>query len=280
MFKTPRSFSYSSASLFKQCPRRWKHKYIDKLPDPTGEAALVGTFAHDVLEQLCEEEPALRTEAKANEIARKNWAEFAENKDFKKLELDEKSQRAFRWKTWEAIQGLWRLEDPAKVAVEATEQKLSTSLSGVPFFGIVDRLDRNNDGLTVVDYKTGKVRKDNIDQVLLYSAAVTSQTGEQPSKARLFYLGNQEKGPLKITPQIIETDVSEDLIDKVVEDLSDTWNKLNDNLNREKFDPMPTPLCGWCSFIKECTDGTEFIKKRASSGKLRSDAPARSALGL
>jgi putative RecB family exonuclease len=275
MFKTPRSFSYSSASLFKQCPRRWKHKYIDKLPDPTGEAALVGTFAHDVLEQLCEQEPALRTEAKAKEIAGKNWTKFAENTDFKKLELDEESQRAFRWKTWEAIQGLWHLEDPTKVAVEATEQKLSTSLSGVPFFGIVDRLDRNKDGLTVVDYKTGKVRNDNIDQVLLYSAAVTSQTGEQPSKARLFYLGNKE-----ITPQIIETDVSEDLIDKVVEDLSDTWKKLNADLDSEEFEPMPTPLCGWCSFIEECTDGIEFIKKRASSGKLRSDAPARSALGL
>jgi len=275
MFKTPRSFSYSSASLFKQCPRRWKHKYIDKLPDPTGEAALVGTFAHDVLEQLCEQEPALRTEAKAKEIAGKNWTKFAENTDFKKLELDEESQRAFRWKTWEAIQGLWHLEDPTKVAVEATEQKLSTSLSGVPFFGIVDRLDRNKDGLTVVDYKTGKVRNDNIDQVLLYSAAVTSQTGEQPSKARLLYLGNKE-----INPRIIETDVSEDLIDKVVEDLSDTWKKLNADLDSEEFEPIPTPLCGWCSFIKECTDGIEFIKKRASSGKLRSDAPARSALGL
>ena len=275
MFKTPRSFSYSSASLFKQCPRRWKHKYIDKLPDPTGEAALVGTFAHDVLEQLCEQEPASRTEAKAKEIAGKNWAKFAENTDFKKLELDEESQRAFRWKTWEAIQGLWRLEDPTKVAVEATEQKLSTSLSGVPFFGIVDRLDRNKDGLTVVDYKTGKVRNDNIDQVLLYSAAVTSQTGEQPSKARLLYLGNKE-----ITPRIIETDVSEDLIDKVVEDLSDTWKKLNADLDSEEFEPIPTPLCGWCSFIEECTAGIEFIKKRASSGKLRSDAPARSALGL
>ncbi len=275
MFKIPRTFSYSSASMFKQCPRRWKHKYIDKLPDPTGEAALVGTFAHDVLEQLCEEEAPLRTEAKAKEIARKSWAEFAAKKDFIELELDEKSQNAFRWKTWEAIQGLWHLEDPATVAVEATEQKLSTSLSGVPFFGIVDRLDRNEDGLTVVDYKTGKVHKDNIGQVLLYSAAVTSQTGEQPSKARLFYLGNK-----KVTPQIIETDVSENLIAKVVEDLSDTWNKLNDNLNREEFEPITTPLCGWCSFITECADGIEFIKEKASSGKLRSDAPARSALGL
>jgi hypothetical protein len=51
-------------------------------------------------------------------------------------------------------------------------------------------------------------------------------------------------------------------------------------LNNDEFEPITTPLCGWCSFIAKCPAGTEFIKKRASSGKLRSDAPARSALGL
>tara|TARA_B100000427_G_C15404295_1_gene549092 strand:+ start:114 stop:947 length:834 start_codon:yes stop_codon:yes gene_type:complete len=277
MFKIPRTFSYSSASMFKQCPRRWKHKYIDKLPDPAGEAALIGTFAHDVLEQLCDEEPARRTEVKAKEIAGKSWAEFAEKKDFKNLKLDEESQRAFRWQTWNAIQGLWQLEDPATIEVEATEQKLSTSLSGVPFFGIVDRLDRNEDGITVVDYKTGKFNNENIGQVLLYSAAVASETGEQPSKARLLYLGSKKK---KIAPQIVETDVSENRLTEVVEGLSDTWNKLKAHLKREEFEPVPTPLCGWCSFITECEDGIKFIKKRASLGKLRPDTPAKASLGL
>ena len=85
MFKTPRSFSYSSASVYKQCPRRWKHKYIDKLPDPTGEAALVGTFAHEVLEELCKEEPSLRTEARANEIAATIWPKSLTGKTSKIL---------------------------------------------------------------------------------------------------------------------------------------------------------------------------------------------------
>lgn len=275
MFKTPRSFSYSSASVYKQCPRRWKHKYIDKLPDPTGEAALVGTFAHEVLEELCKEEPSLRTEARANEIAATTWPKIADRKDFKNLNLNEDSQREFRWKAWEAIQGLWRLENPSQVEIEATEQKLSTSLSGVPFYGIVDRIDRDEDGLVVIDYKTGKVRHENIDQVLLYSAAVNEKTGEQPSKAKLMYLGNRE-----VSPQIIETDVSEDLMAKAVTDLSDTWNKLKHALDSEKFETTTTPLCGWCSFIEHCPDGIKYIKERADSGRLKPDAPARAVLGI
>jgi putative RecB family exonuclease len=273
MSELPRSFSHSSASTFKQCPRRWKHKYIDKLPDPTGEAALVGQFAHDVLEQLCKEESTLRTEAKAKEIAANIWPNVAERKDFKNLQLSSDEQREFRWKSWNAIKGLWDLEDPSKVAVEATEQRVSASLSGVPFFGIIDRLDRDENGLVVVDYKTGKLPRygnDNFNQVLLYAAAVANKTGEQPSKVRLLYLGKET----------METEVSSDLVDQVVGDLSDTWSKLKSNLDNDEFKPTTTPLCGWCSFIAQCPTGAEFIKKRAASGKLRPDAPARASLGL
>ena len=38
------------------------------------------------------------------------------------LELDEKGSREFRWKGWLAIDGLWKLEDPTRIDVVATEQ--------------------------------------------------------------------------------------------------------------------------------------------------------------
>ena len=36
----PRHLSPSSASAFEQCARRWKLRYLDRLPDPPGAAAL------------------------------------------------------------------------------------------------------------------------------------------------------------------------------------------------------------------------------------------------
>ena len=54
MADLPRYFSQTAAGTYRQCPLRWKYRYIDKLPDPPGEPALVGSFAHRVLELLCD----------------------------------------------------------------------------------------------------------------------------------------------------------------------------------------------------------------------------------
>ena len=156
----PRSFSPSSAGTYRQCPRRWRFRYVQKLPDPPGEPALLGTFAHRVLELLCGDPAPERTIERARKLARQVWPETAESLDFQALQLDDASQRDFRWRAWTAIQGLWSLEDPADVEVRATEQKVSANLDGVPFFGIVDRLDVDADGLVITDYKSGKAPRD------------------------------------------------------------------------------------------------------------------------
>ena len=73
MAELPRFFSPSAAGTYRQCPLRWKFRYIDKLPDPPGEAALVGTFAHRVLEHLCDESADARTTDRAKELAGEAW---------------------------------------------------------------------------------------------------------------------------------------------------------------------------------------------------------------
>lgn len=63
------SLSPSSASTFEQCPLRWRFRYIDRLPDPPGPDAVVGTFAHLVFEHLLELDPADRTPDRARTLA-------------------------------------------------------------------------------------------------------------------------------------------------------------------------------------------------------------------
>tara|TARA_B110000438_G_scaffold287654_1_gene320206 strand:- start:330 stop:1151 length:822 start_codon:yes stop_codon:yes gene_type:complete len=269
----PRSFSHSSASTYKQCPRRWKHRYIDKWADPPGPAALIGQFAHDVLEQLCKEPPDFRTLKKAKEFAANIWPKISERSDFKNLKLSEAEQLEFRWKSWHAIEGLWKLEDPSTVEVEATEQRVSTSLSGVPFLGYIDRLDRCEDGLVVTDYKSGNLPKygnDSLKQVLLYAAAVANKTGEQPTRARLLYLGKK----------IIETEVSDLEISEVTKDLYDTWESLRINCENNEFKAVTTQLCGWCSFVSQCPEGEKYVKKQVRAGRMKAEAPARIKLGI
>lgn len=265
----PRYLSPSSASLFEQCPRRWKLRYVDGFVEPPGIEALVGTFAHRVLELLLDEPPARRTTDRAKELARKVWPETASNPDYLGLGLDEHKAREFRWRGWHAIEGLWRLEDPATVEVAATERRVRADIGGVPFLGVVDRIDRCADGLVVSDYKSGRAPSRRFEgsklaQVLLYAAAVGAADGEAPVRARLMYLGST----------IIEVDATAEAVAEAVEALRATWDAVGAAFTEDRFEPNPGPLCGWCPHVAECAEGLAEVKKRYDLGRLRADAPA------
>lgn len=264
----PRYLSPSSSSMFEQCARKWKFRYLDKLPDPPGEAALAGTFAHRVLELLLQLPAEQRTEEEAKRLARAVWPETAQDLDFIALRMDEQTERAFRWRGWQAVQGLWAIEDPSTVTVHATEHDVKVKISDVPFRGIVDRIDVADDALVISDYKSGRAPRpryaaDKLKQVLLYAAAVREMMGQAPSKARLLYLGQT----------IIDVDVTEDNLAEVEGTLSQTWDALQTACSSETFDASTGPLCAWCPFVKQCPEGIAEVSQRHAAGMVRPDAP-------
>ena len=242
-------------------------RYVERLPDPPGEAALAGSFAHRVLELLMQRDPHERTVEIAKAIARAEWPGVEADPDFRALGFDETGSKHFRWKAWQAIEGLWALEDPKAVDVRATEHDVEADLGGVPFRGIVDRLDEEGDGLVVTDYKSGKApsarfRRGRLDQVLLYAAAVEQATGEMPVHARLLYLGQRPVG-IKVTREEI---------DSVVDKLAGTWAAINTACDTDEFEPRTGPLCGWCPYVDRCPEGTKEVAKRQA--KKDADAAA------
>ena len=177
--------------------------------------------------------------------------------DYAALGYDDTKGRHFRWKAWQAIEGLWTLEDPATVEVAATEQDIEAELGGVPFRGIVDRIEREGDGLVVTDYKSGKApsprfRRGRLDQVLLYAAAVEAESGEMPVRARLLYLGQRPVG----------IDVTRKELDVVTEKLAGTWAGINTACETDEFEPRTGPLCGWCPYIDRCPEGAKEAERR------------------
>ncbi len=260
----PPRLSPSGAGTFVQCPRRWRFRYIDRLADPPSEDALAGSFAHRVLELLMQREPSQRTIEQAQVIARAEWPETEAADDYQALEHDEKQSRLFRWKAWTAIEGLWHLEDPATVDVRATEQDVEAELAGVPFRGIVDRIDQDGDGIVVTDYKSGKApshryRRSRLEQVLLYAAAVEASTGEMPVRAQLLYLGQRT----------VSIDVNANEIDAVASKLAGTWSEIKTACSEDSFEPRPGPLCGWCPYVSMCPQGEAELAKRADDKAAR-----------
>ena len=242
----PKYLSPSSASSYRECARRWKFRYVDRLPDPPGEAAVTGTFAHMVLERLMQEPVENRTVDRAKKLARELWPRMENSRDYQGLELDDRGGLDFRKNGWRAIEGLWDLEDPREVNVASTEQDVRVEINGVPFRGIIDRVDETDEGLVVTDYKSGKAPSERFSsnyatQMLLYAAALTELEGRKPAKAQLLYLGQKA-----VEVEIISLE----------------------------FDASAGPLCGWCPFVAQCPEGTEEVLHRDKIGKLRSDAPA------
>ncbi|MDE0653539.1 MAG: PD-(D/E)XK nuclease family protein [bacterium] len=265
----PRHLSPSSASMFRQCPQRWKFRYVDRLPDPPGEAAVAGTFAHRVLEELLELAPDERTLESAKSLAKQVWAETESEKDFEALDLDADGVRNFKWTAWRAIEGLWDLEDPKTVDIVATETEVSVEIGGVPFVGYIDRVEEGADGLVVSDYKSGRApgrrfAEGRLEQVLLYAAALAEIHGTPPARARLMYLGQR----------IDEVTVTADAIAEVTRRLADTWEELQERAATGDFPPQPGPLCGWCAFVRHCPEGLAEVERRHLAGSLRPDAPA------
>jgi putative RecB family exonuclease len=239
------------------------------LPDPPGVPALTGTFAHRVLEVLLGEDPSERTIDRAKQIAREVWPETAADPDFVALGLDDAAERDFRWKGWIAVAGLWTIEDPTAVRVDSTELDIEVEIGGVPFRGIVDRIDLADDGRIISDYKSGRApaarfAADRLTQVLLYAAAVQCDTGAMPARARLLYLGQK----------IVDIDVTSDNIAEAVTELQDTWHRLNAACDSGEFEANTGPLCGWCPFVERCAEGSTEVQQRVNGGRMRLDAPA------
>lgn len=269
------NLSYSSMTLFHQCPKRWKFKYVDKQEDVGSYATVLGKFVHQVLEFFYKEPEDKRTLERAKEIAREQWHLFLEHpKEGTDLLVlvgtSEDDHRLFRQKAWAMIRGLWDLENPESVKVVALEQPFNLApVDGVRMRGYIDRIEEVNGKLNIVDYKTGNAprkqyQKEKKDQLILYGLAVANDFFETPSKGRLLYLGSE----------IISTPITEARLEQMEKEISATAVNIRAAKATGQFEAKPGPLCGWCGYWLECPKGTEEVLRRKREGKLKKTAPA------
>ncbi len=258
----PRSLSPSSAGTFRNCNRRWKFRFIDNLPDPPGEAALVGTFVHKALEDLLGLPAVERTLAQAKKICGANWLDTSKTADFKSLQYNEEQEKSFKWKAWNFIEGYFKMFDPGQIEVVQREQQLDSAVGNVPFKGIVDLLERDEAGLRVTDYKTGKPPSsayvdDSLAQIWLYAAALEN-SGKPIASVQLAYLGNGNDKHGKT----ISRSMDKKAMDKAVDKHDQTWNDIHAAIDSGEFAPRPGPLCGWCPYREHCPEGQAEYERR------------------
>jgi putative RecB family exonuclease len=266
----PSGLSPSSTELWDQCPRRFEKEKIEKRATGSGIEAVTGTYVHRGLEILLALPPEKRTQAAAYAAIREAWPETEESDDFKGLALSDEDTMQLRRGAMASMRSYFMIENPAEVNVVATERKLEAEIGGVPFRGIIDRLDRDHFGdYVVTDYKNGKVpiprfQGPKMRQLNFYGAMVEVVDGILPVEGRLVFTAHAKE---------ITTPITRRTVDAAIQFAVNTWDEVKQSFETDNFAPKTGPLCGWCPFASECPEGMADLRERRANKKLKKTAP-------
>ncbi|MGC1237648.1 MAG: PD-(D/E)XK nuclease family protein [Acidimicrobiales bacterium] len=246
----PQSLSPSRLSDFQACPRRYQHASIDRIPQPASYASAKGRFVHYVFERLYQLPANERTIDSARNFVTNAVEEILTDDVRREISLDDAMMTRLHEETEAIIVRFFEMEDPKAVQHEGVELRIGVDVKGAPMYGILDRLDRDEDGsLTIVDYKTGGLPNRNYDSQTfanaeLYAALCEAHLGERPAKIRLMYVAHG---------QSIERPVTEVVTNARAQAAAGAWSRITRYYDEGDFPATPsTNACRFCSFKDLC----------------------------
>lgn len=213
-----KAWSYSRLNVYSKCPKMFKFKFIDKLPEPPSPAMERGNQIHKKAEAYAKGELSrVPTELKLfapqfRELKKKKQAfaveeNWAFTKDFKQVT---------QWDNWN---GAW-----CRVKIDLVLH------------------DKKSDNYTVIDHKTGKVRHEEHAEQLELSALATFLSVPTADKITVenWYI---DHGPGYTQPHDFER--------KQAASLKKKWiAKVKPMMSDVKFNERPGSYCRWCAFSK------------------------------
>jgi len=247
----PPYLSASSIATWKQCPLRYKLSRIDKVPEGTSEALLMGSFVHEVLEHLYKQPAAERTLLNAKQISSYIWSANNWQQQVEQIVHTEQGIRQLRWNSWWCIENLWIIEDPMHIEPSGVENEVGGEIAtGVVLKGFIDRYSvSENGGLKISDYKTGKAPKmkkwleEKWYQLSIYAMLLGEELQKPIDELELIFLKEAIKFTHKPTPEDIE---------EVKQDIIKTHKEITEACASAEFETKVGKLCDWCSYQGIC----------------------------
>jgi putative RecB family exonuclease len=250
------SLSPSRAADFRTCPRMFRLRTIDHLPEAPSPEALRGTVVHKVLEVLFDLPAAERTPDRAQALLHRAW-ELVLEAEPGAAELFADAAVAGGILEWlsscrESLRAYFGLEDPRRLEPAEREVYVETLLdSRLLLRGFVDRIDVATDGsVRVVDYKSGRSAAVGFEgkalfQMRFYALVLWRARGVIPTLLQLIYLGDGQK--LSYRPDEQDLLATERLVEAL-------WQAIVAARESGEWLPHRGFACSWCSFKAWCPE--------------------------
>lgn len=232
-------------TMYETCPQQYKYTYVDYIADDykTPKPYLtMGAHVHNSLKDFYETvAPSERTYDVLEKLLRKRWKE--NRKGFRSL-ADEKE-----WGT-KALQMLKlyvHKNDLAKNPVMLENYYDMDITEDIKVLGRIDRVDQDDEGLHVIDYKTGKFDEQEVsdEQLAIYAMIIRANQTVPVYKASYLYLA---------TNQWYTIDVSDDLYEPIQEELIEKVRQIQAD---RQYAPKISVRCKHCDFIEICPRSAE-----------------------
>ncbi len=235
--------SASQLSTYVDCPLRYAYHYGLRVKDDAGPAMLLGTMVHAVLAEF------LRPDREGEydrgvllAIAVDHWRD-----DIARYRPQiEECRRDY----YAMLEVWWESEGQSldRRQVLKVEHEFDIQVGDVRLVGAIDRIDRTDDGIRIIDYKTGRTEPprhslpDDL-QLAVYHLAATLDPElaafGPPRQLQLLYLRTMHALEQPILAGHAETTTARVL-------------GAADDIRHERFEPSVAAACRNCSFHRLC----------------------------
>jgi len=266
--------SPTKAGAYLDCPRKYFLSYVSRQRHGRRWAHLsFGNAVHGALRYWFDLPAEQRSPDQVARLVADSW----NNDGFRNAE------QAERWKqrATEMVAAYLSELDPSFDPL-STERTLAFKTESFIMQGRVDRLDDDGDGVSVIDYKTGRSAptEDEVrgSAALAMYAVMVQQVLRRPcTSVALHHVPSGQRVSWQHSEESLATQVRR--MDTLATDISraqDTWDSLDEAREQSEaldavFPATPSKLCGFCDYWDVCAPGQAHAERRESWEGLERD---------
>lgn len=252
--------SPSALDAWRDCPRKYRHMYVDRPPPPRYGASAhfsLGVSVHNALRDWFLSPVPRRTVGAAESLLDLAWVPDGYR--------DDAQSAAWRSRAREWVASYVSTVDPAEEAY-SVERKVVGLYGDNQFFGRLDRLDDRAGELVVVDYKTGRsgVTADDArgSWALAIYAYASERTLRRPvRRVELHHVPTGEVVSHEYTVESLRRHL--DRMSETAEELRAARDALDAGAASADaaFPARAGPQCGRCDFHRSCAAGQAAVPR-------------------